>query len=341
MYKVLNTNDLEWNTYIFKMPYMYQDIYFTREYMLLYENNGDGVGQLFVYCEDDNVAIYPYLLNEIDGYDLLENYFDIQTAYGYGGPLISNLDESFRTNFEQEFLKYCLENNIVAEFVRFHPYMENQNVFKEKMDVIHNRMTVCLDLEPTIDEIWKNSINSKNRNMIRKAEKNMLYIDYEKDIKAFRELYEGTMDKVSATGYYYFEDSYYEEMMNDDHYRMISVKKDNRIIASAIFMCFGYYMHYHLAGSDKAYLSYAPNNLLLWEAIKYAKKEGCQLFHFGGGLEDDIENPLFKFKSAFSKQYLDFYIGKRVHNQKIYSSLIKSWEEKNKKEARLLLQYRD
>lgn len=341
MYKLLNSECLEWNSYIERLPYNKRDIYFTREYLKLYETNGDGSARLFIYEEENALAIYPFLINKIEGYKLQDEYYDIQTAYGYGGPVSSCEDNGFLSRFEGEFLKYCSENNIVAEFIRFNPCISNENIFEKDIFVIKNRTTVALDLDKSSEDIWKNDIKSKNRNMIRKAEKSGLSVEVNNEYCTFKDIYESTMGKVGADGYYYFKPEYYISMEQDNNYVMLNVKLQDETIASAIFMSYNNYFHYHLAGSKREYLKFAPNNLLLWEAIKYANEKGLKMLHLGGGLTDSTEDNLFKFKSSFSKMYLNFYIGKRVHNKEIYNFLINEWEEKNNKKASILLQYRE
>lgn len=341
MYKILNSLSREWNNYINKLPLEKRDIYLTKEYLELYESNGDGLARLFIYENEDNIAIYPFLIREIKGYNLDMQYYDIESAYGYGGPIVSDeTNIEFLSKFEEEFFRYCKDYNIIAEFIRFNPYIKNEKIFKKNIDVVKNRTTIYLNLEKNIDDIWKDDIKSKNRNMIRKAEKAGLYVEIKNDYFTFKEIYEATMEKVLADGYYYFKDLYYDNMKKNPNYIMINVKLEETTIASAIFMDYENYFHYHLAGSKKEYLKWAPNNLLLWEAIKYANKNGNKLFHFGGGITNSSEDNLFKFKSSFSKEKLNFYIGKRVHNEEIYNFLISKWEEKHNKEASILLQYR-
>ncbi|SMC23227.1 Acetyltransferase (GNAT) domain-containing protein [Clostridium acidisoli DSM 12555] len=341
MYKLLNCSSPKWDLYLNKLPIHIQDIYYTCEYYKMYELNGDGIGKLFVYYDNDGkIALYPFMLNEIKGYDLEDKYYDIETAYGYGGPIVNCHDKKFIESFENCFVDYCKENNIVAEFIRFHPLIRNENIFDKSIEILHNRITVCLDLSKGKDRIWNEDIKSKNRNMIRKAKKNGLFVQESKDFETFKKIYNSTMNKVDADGYYYFDDRYYEEIQKNNNYILLNVKKDDLVIASAIFMGYGEYFHYHLAGSLKEYLKFAPNNLLLWEAIKYGQAKGYKKMHFGGGLTNSTEDNLFKFKSSFSREYTDFYIGKRIHNRKVYEYLINKWEEKNNQKARILLQYR-
>lgn len=344
MYKILNSDSTEWNDYIEKLPLKKKDIYSTREYLKIYEENGDGLARVFIYEEGQNIAIYPFLIREIKGYILDKKYYDIESPYGYGGPIVSNginRNSEFLLNFEKEFLKYAKEYNIVAEFIRFNPYIKNENIFTKNIHVIKNRTTVYLNLNKTIEDIWQNDINSKNRNMIRKAQKSGLKVEIKNNYIIFKEIYEKTMNNVLANKYYYFKSSYYVNMENNDKFKIFNVKLGEETIASAIFMEYGEYFHYHLSGSKKEYLNFAPNNLLLWEAIKYAKKNGYKLIHLGGGVTNLKDDNLFKFKNTFSKDTLSFYIGKRVHNQKIYNYLLEEWEKKGKENSGKFLKYRE
>lgn len=339
--KVLTTEDLAWNDYIGQLPIYMQDIYFTRQYHLLEEKRSDGKAYLFVYAEmGTEMGLYAFIKRPIEQMNMPETFFDIETVYGYGGPLVNTENDEFVRRFEEAFLEYCRDENIIAEFVRFHPLIQNQTIFKEDIQVLHNRKTVALDLSSNIDDIWMQQISTQNRNTIRKCIKNNLTVEETDDYEAFMHIYDETMRRVNADEFYSFEQTYFDELRRDDKNILLCVKYNQKMIAAAIFMGYGEYFHYHLSGSRREYLKLAPNNILLWEAIKYAKEHGYQKMHFGGGLSDSMEDNLFKFKSHFSKEYVDFYIGKRVHNNEIYNMLIHQWEMQSGKKASLLLQYR-
>lgn len=341
MVEILNTNDGQWNKFLDWMPLKGRDVYFTSNHYKIHELNGDGEGRMFVYYDNEgNCALYPFLINKIKGYTLDKEYFDIETAYGYGGPISNCFDSTFIEEFEIEFLNYCQKNNIVAEFIRFHPLLANENMFVKNIDIMYSRNTVFLDLTKGIDKIWNEDIKSKNRNVIRKAKKNGVYIEESNNYEIFKEIYKKTMNKVDADDFYYFEDKYYEGLKENQNCVILNAKRGEKVIASAIFIGYGEYFHYHLSGSLKEELHYCPNNLLIWEAIKYAIYKGYKVMHFGGGLSNSSEDNLYKFKRSFSKDFNKFYIGKRIHNDAVYNYLINSWEGKNNKKANLLLQYR-
>lgn len=339
---VIGCDDPRWNEYYKKMPAEKQDIYFTSQYYNMEQTNRGGKSKLFVYEDQSgNIGLYPFLMREIDCPAIEGVYFDIETAYGYGGPLVREEKADFVKEFENEFLRYCNETGIIAEFVRFHPLMKNERIFQNNIQTLHNRNTVWINLENDLEDIWMHDISTKNRNTIRKCIKEGLQVRKGQDYSRFAELYTQTMEKVGAQKFYYFGRPYFEYMEKSKDYLLFEVYWNNSIIASAIFMEYGNYFHYHLAGSDKNNLKLAPNNILLWEAIKYAKGHGFKRMHLGGGLTDSTEDSLFRFKQRFSSNTADFYIGKRIHNKEIYDKLIHRWEIEHNKKANILLQYRE
>lgn len=218
---IVYNNDVKWDGYISKLPKNKQDIYYTRLYNELSAMETDGQALLFVYEKNDNLAIYPFIKRPIMNVGLDEIYYDIETAYGYGGPVSNTEDEVFLGKFEEAFLKYCSNENIIAEFIRFHPLIKNKYLFKNNIEIIHNRKTVWLDLQKSIDDIWMHEISRQNRNTIRKCIKNGLIVEISRDYNEFMEIYNETMSKVGAEKFYYFKEDYYSKIDNHPDYALL------------------------------------------------------------------------------------------------------------------------
>jgi len=320
-----------WNEVLATLPQVEQDVYFREEYVRLYETETEKA-----YCvvcrEEEKVLLFPLLRRSFSFKG--EIYYDFETAYGYGG----HVSNCHVTNFIESALdvlkKYCQENGFVAGFVRFHPLFQNQVGFETVGRVIEDRKTVAINLDQTLDEVWKNEIHSKNRNVIRKAEKagcSFIVDDKFEHLKEFINLYDSTMDKLSADGFYYFDDAYYENLKLGitDSFLGCVQNSDGQIISAAIFIYSGPYGHYHLSGSDKSQLAISPNNFMLWNAAIELQKRGVKRFHLGGGTNGDEENSLYQFKRRFSKDTCQFCIGKLVFNQELYEAICADWESNN------------
>lgn len=321
-------NKEEWNEYLQRIPAEKRDIYFTPEYYSLYQNYGDGEACCFVFEKDGDVVIYPFLCNSITplGYQLDREYYDIQGAYGYNGIIASNYGTDFINAFWGSFDEWCRNNDVVAEFSRFHPLLKNYLLASPQMKTFYSRHTVVLDL--TNDDIWMHQISSKNRNMIRKAEKEGVTIVESDDYETFRQLYNGTMSDLHAEDFYFFPPEYYSEYKKtfQGESMLCLAMYDGKVIAGSMFMYSDDYAHYHLSARDRKYSRYAANNLILWYGIQKAKERGCNWLHFGGGTTGDDNDSLLKFKRGFSKTLGEFWIGKRVHNQSVFDEIVRQWE---------------
>lgn len=189
-------------------------------------------------------------------------------------------------------------------------------------------------------------MDSKNRNMVRKAIKSGITIFHDKGnyLDEFIKIYEATMDNNSASSYYYFERSYYEYLIENmrENIEFFYSVYENRIIGAAIFFFNKEFMHYHLSGIYKEYRALAPTNLLLYEAARWACRQGIRLIHLGGGIER--EDNLFCFKKGFNKNgRLPFYVGRTIFDQMAYKELLsirKSVEDDFDVNNKFMIQYR-
>lgn len=304
-----------------------RDIYFTEEYVKLYENEVDHA--FCIICESDRrIALLPFLRRCIG------DYFDFETAYGYGGPIFSDNSKEWVTASLVAMEDFFSRNRYLCGFIRFHPLINNADNCKEIIDVIYDRKTISVNLEDSEENIWNNQITSKNRNMIRKAEKNELEFrcEYEyASINSFKELYNNTMMRLNAEGFYFFDAAYYDSFIRNINQNgfLGVVSLQGKIVGAALFMMYDHYGHYHLAGSDRNYSSLGINNILLWNTIKTMKQLGVTCFHLGGGTSSSVEDSLYKFKKSFSSNDNDFYIGKWIFNAKEYQKVCEDWETAN------------
>lgn len=334
-----------WNQYLSLYKPEQKDAYYTEEYVKLYETDSERA-LCYVYTEGDNCFLMPFLSRSFSHKG--ETYYDFETAYGYGGPIYNTDDSGFIQNAWKAFMKYANGNHYVCGFVRFHPLLNNVEGFKKVGKLFLDRKTVAIDLSKGIDAAWMNEIHTKNRNVIKKGEKNGLKFivddNYER-LPEFIDLYNSTMDKLSAEDFYYFQNSYYENLKTNIKDSFLGlVENQGKIIAAAIFFYSLPYGHYHLAGSDKNALSLSPNNFLLWNAAKELAGRGVQKFHLGGGTDGCEDNSLFQYKRKFSKSEYQFSFGKLMFNQEVYDSVVADWEAKNLEKAEkmkhILLKYK-
>ena len=303
------------------------DVYYLSGYVKAFYIHGDGDPFLLYYEGNGLKAIYAYMRRPT----AIEGVYDSVTPYGYGGVLFEgDASEENKAAFWQEYLAAMEQEHIVDNFVRYHPVLRNAEPMKPISNVIDLGKTIAMDLA-TPELIWDN-IHSKNRNMIRKAEKNDIVIEHGQGMDLFEkfiEIYNATMDKDHAEEYYYFKLPFYKSIHNDlrDNYEMFYAVYEGQIIAMSIMIFANGRMNYHLSGSDIEYRNLAPSNLLLYKAALWGNEQGFKTFHLGGGVGSGEDN-LYKFKAAFNKvSDYQFSIGKQIFNQEVYDRLVEMRRE--------------
>lgn len=321
--KVLDLNKSnEWKTLLCRFEK--KDIYYMLEYILPFYFYGDGEPILFYY-EDSNIkAVNVAMKKPISG--SIDNlmYFDLFTPYGYGGWIVEGHQrKSSIDNLFKEYSEHCINNNIVSEFVRFHPYVASNKVMSCFYQVRQAGKTVSIDLQK--EDLWMN-LDGKNRNVVRKAKKKGVQIHKGKSkdlLLKFKALYDDTMKRDGAKDYYFFPNSFYDNFKEYtmDNYEIFYAVVGSEIVSMAIILISDSYIHYHLSATNSDYFSYSPVNLLLYEVSCWAKKAGYKKFHLGGGVGSKTDG-LFKFKKSFTKDdAINYRIGKKIFNKHVYKQL--------------------
>lgn len=331
MYKILTGKDaLEWGKWLALLPKEMRDVYFTPEYYSLYEAYGDGEAQCFVFEKDGALALYPFLKNPITplGYQLDQEYYDIQGAYGYNGLITNNTDKDFLGQFWAAFDEWCQQNNIVAEFMRFHPLMKNHLLGEEHYKLIHDRNTVYLDLTQSEDNIFA-GFDKGTRQHIRKSAMSIEIRPVERteeNVQIFYRIYRENMEHVNSIPYLFFNLQHFRNMFQQENIEFfIAWQNDTPIACYSGLVSEEYYGNY-LRASLTDYNRTGVNPLMYWSMIRSAKAHGCHYVHFGGGTSGDPNNSLLHYKMNFSKTLSEFWIGKKVHNQTIYDQIVEQWE---------------
>jgi len=324
-------NREDWNKKIKDYFNEYEDIYFKYEYFELFAKSF-GHKPEALFWKDNNICVFwSHLVRKINEIDIFkeDNYYDLITPYGYGGPLISyktenkvKVAESVNEFFEI-YKKFALKNNYVSEFIRFHPIFVNWKEFEELFETLYLNDVVILDLTQNQDDIC-NNMAKKTRYYTRKALQDFERIittdsPSEKEIEEFLNLYHDTMDKNKASSKYYFTKSFIKDHF-DFKTLLIYCKNQSGVIGSSgLFLEGKSIIHYHLSSSNYQFKT-SPARVVLWNAIIWAKEQGIKTFHFGGGRAKN--DSLFYFKKGFSNTQIPFYIGKIIFNSNLYNELV-------------------
>lgn len=293
--------------------------------------HGDGVPLLLYYEGDGIRAMNVVMKRDIHEFAPLKEvcrpgeYCDFSTPYGYGGMVAEGeLTEEVLAITAKAYERFCWQERVVSEFVRFLPLNDNVDYAHYFYDLEEKGFTVSIDLT-SHDTIW-NNMKSCHRNRIRWAPKSGITIGRgggDEVVRAFMEIYGETMNRKQAQPYYYFDRDYFDALCEglDDAATIFFAELEGQIIAAAMIFCGSRYAHCHLSGTRNGFQTYAPTNLLVYEEAKWAMEAGCKRLHLGGG-RGAKDDSLYQFKKKFNNEppHL-FFVGNKVYDKVIYEKL--------------------
>ena len=151
----------------------------------------------------------------------------------------------------------------------------------EVVETKQHKVTMILDLKPTEEEQWS-SLDTKVRNQVRKAVKSGLKTVTGR-LQLLDGFYEVFCQNMHDLGTPVYGRDFFRNILEEfpETTRIISVTHDSRTIASALLTWYKDALEVPWASSLRNFRLLCPNNLLYWEAIRFAINGGFRSFDFG------------------------------------------------------------
>lgn len=311
------------------------DIYFRDGYGKVNEKIEGGTAQIFRFNCEYGVIVHQFIKRRIPetitgGRDDL---YDIITPYGYGGPLIIDVDTDNKDELTEEFGRafgeYCADNRIVSEFIRFYPVYRNHEPMEKIYNPICVRHTVGTDLAGYEDPVAAEFSKSCRKNIRRCINRGITYkvTEHPEKLDGFKEVYYSTMKRDKAEDFYYFGDDYFNGLISRfrDNLLFVEAIYENKTIAAGIYFISDGIIDIHLSGTLSDYLGLNPAYVLRYAVTVWGKEHGYSMIHHGGGTSNAPDNSLYLFKKQFGQNTeFEFYVGKKVWNRQIYDELCRN-----------------
>lgn len=318
MLRVLDVNNKEWNDLV--KSFKNYGVHYLNEYVLAFKNHGDGEPLLFYYEGNNTRGINVVMrrcINDVDDFSNIEDkYYDLFTPYGYGGWIFEG--EETKDAYD-EYIKWCLDNNIICEFVRFNLFDRREDYYG---DVIPRVMNVVRNLEDDIENIQKDYERRVRKDLKKTNDLKLIVDDKGEYLDDFLRIYYSTMDRNNAEDEYYFDRDFYNQIdkMNGN-FTYFHVLLEDKIVSTELVIMDNNNMYSYLGGTDRDYYSYHPNHFIKDEIIKWGVNNHYKNFVLGGGYGSD--DGIFLFKKGFSPNGLiQFYTGQKIFNEDMYNKLV-------------------
>lgn len=270
-----------------------------------------------IVSETYNTELYYYLLKDDSGIRScspvhykrrgLIGTYEFKALYDipYGGFLEHpgmNIPDALKQLRRSPFKKYFYQSVPITAYDPEERYATNKRIkFKE---------TLLIDLSQTEDEIWKNHIHSKRRNMIRKAMKFGITVKTFNTMEGFDDFWPILLAHEKRLHNAHVDEAYFRRILRtylpENKARIFMAYEKGVPISGILLIGNAHMMHYWKGASVGSAPNLGQGELLQWEAIKWAKNNGSAFYDLCVVDKEKLPN-LYEFKTGFSKDITRFY----------------------------------
>lgn len=227
---------------------------------------------------------------------LFGSFFVSVPFVNYGGILSADQEAIDALLTEAE----CLRQRFGASHVE----LRNIGTGLADLPTRRHKVTMILELAKTADEQWK-LFNAKLRNQIRKPEKSGLTVELG-HIELLDSFYDVFARNMRDLGTPVYDKRFFRIILDElsDSSAIIAVRHQGDVIAAGIAAWHGETIEIPWASSIADYKQFCPNNMLYWEAIRFAIDKGFRKFDFGRSTPDE---GTYNFKKQWGAEPVPLY----------------------------------
>ena len=175
---------------------------------------------------------------------------------------------------------------------------------------VESYLTHAIDLDRSEPELFSR-LNESNRRNIRKGLKDGVSIVFDRtreSLEAFYRLHCRTRRRhgLPPQPFVFFR-NVRDHVLSKDRGMIISALCSGDVIGSAVFFHFGKKAIFKYGASDGRFLGHRPNNLVIWEAIKWYQRRGFKNLSLGRTEPDNLGLLRFKRLWGAAESVIRYY----------------------------------
>ena len=290
---------------VFQTPMMYEAYLKTNGYTPL----------IFIAYQDNNiVGVLLSVLIKESGF--IKGYFSSRSIIT-GGPLVLNGNTEYMSELFKSYNEYVGNKAIYTQIRNQSEQLIYNDVYQKCGYRFHSHLNFIIPLDGE-ENIW-NRIGKGRIKQIKKAEKNNLHIDvYDK---------ESISDDLILKCYDVIKCVYnhaklplvdVELMKNVNKYGLLVlfVAKDccDNILGCRFALTYKECLYGWYAGSYEKFYKLYPNDLLIWETLKWGNNNGYKYFDYGGAGEPNKPYGVRSFKQQMGGCLVNYGRYELIHN---------------------------
>ncbi|EHQ34324.1 GNAT family N-acetyltransferase [Methanoplanus limicola] len=270
--------------------------------------SGSSLLGLMIYQGTELKAIYPVFLKNRSAFNIAMSPVSRSFMY-YLGPLFVDYENLKQRKKETRFInvQQIVDELLFSELgcryarIRLVPgYYDSRPLSWSGYDV-KPLYTTRIDLKRDIDDIW-NDFDKRIKGTIKKADSNGIQVNLG-DLEDMRYIFQSLSERLKdqnlrPSGNWEFIYEIYNEY-NNKNLNVFIAKENKKRIGGIISLYFKGIFFLWIGTLKNPGCSISPNELLVWESLKWAKEHGLKYFE---NMDSGSDPRLRFFKSKFNPE---------------------------------------
>ena len=225
-----------------------------------------------------------------------------------GGPVVTE-NNSLVVRGLLETYTTKARKSIYTQVRNLHDTTGFRAAFEEKGFQYDDHLDILIDLRGSEEALWKN-VHSKRRNEIRRAEREGCSVVMHTSPETLAACYAILTEVYRRAKLPLPDFSYFEAMLQQSTettgLRIFTAVWEGQIIGCMLCIAYGHTLYDYYAGAYSRYYAKFPNDLLPWEVMRWAKKNGFSCFDFGGAGKPDVPYGVREYKKKFGGMLVNY-----------------------------------
>lgn len=255
--------------------------------------------------------------NLIAGYQVTFHsipHLPFQIGYLPKGPLptLSMVKALTHIGLKRNAIFIQLEPNVNKETTDIKLLLSNK--LRTSARPLFTKYTFHIDLTKSEDEL-KKQMSSKTRYNIRLSQKHEVTVQEENTQQAFNRYLELTTETTKRQRFYSHSEAYHRTMWHILHpakiAHLLTARYKGKILTTWIVFLYKDVLYYPYGASTTEHKDVMASNLMMWEAMRWGKRQGAKIFDLWGTPGPDPKPTdsyygFHKFKLGYGPKLVEF-----------------------------------
>ncbi len=309
-----------WRNFVSECPT--GNVFHTPELFQVYSHTKDFRPELWAAVDDIDRPLALFMPVRITLFEGLMQLFSTR-AVAYGSVLCTPCSEGRKalSMLLEAYNRESRTHGLYTELRNVAELEELQPILNEQGFVYEDHLNYLIDLRRSPEEIFNSFGPRTRKNLRRGLRQGSVQIEALEDRKDFSACYDLLRQVYKSVHVPLADRSLFEcafDLLYPKGMIMVTEARVGQALAAVSFellykgVIYGWY-----GATDRAYTSHVPNELLMWQILKWGAEHGYQWYDFGGAGKPNEKYGVRNFKAKFSGELVNFGRNTCVHKPRL------------------------